>query len=83
MSVSAATLLSQTEDAISALLQAIANVNVQEYEGADGRRIKRADFPATLRALQASRNLLASEANATTRKRFSFAKLGVASGTLR
>ena len=58
MSVSAATQLSQTQDAISALLQALTNVNVQEYWMSDGRRIVRADFPKTIEALQKLETIL-------------------------
>lgn len=83
MSVSAATLLSQTENAISALLLAIANVNVQEYEGSDGRIIKRADFGRTLTALRIARTELQKEDGAANRPRFMLAKLGRASGALR
>lgn len=83
MSVSAADLLSQTENAISGLLVALANVNVEEYEMSDGRRVRRADFPRTLTALRLARAELAREAASGSRHRFTLAKLGRASGTLR
>jgi hypothetical protein len=78
MSASAATLLSQTQDAISGLLQALANVNVQEYWMSDGRRIVRADFPKTLEQLRQLEihyiNRAAVESGQS--KRFSLARFG-------
>lgn len=77
MSISAATLLTQTEAAYSALLVAIADVNVQEYWTADGRKVIRADFPKTLDALRVARDQLKREAAAEAggRSRFSLVSL--------
>lgn len=59
---SASELLAQVETAYSALLVALATPSVQEYQLADGRKIVRADFPATLEQLRISRATLQREA---------------------
>lgn len=76
--ISAATLLSQTQTAISALLVALANVNVQEYWTADGRKVQRADFPKTLDSLQKLEQIYIRRAavEAGQRPRFSVGRIG-------
>lgn len=57
--------LTQTQDAISALLTAISDSNVQEYD-INGRRVKRAEFGRTLdslRQLESHYLLLAARQN--------------------
>lgn len=85
MSVSATDLLSQVENALSGLLVALANVNVQEYQMADGRQVKRADFPRTIKELRAARNQLQLEvaAQAGLRPRTTLVTLRRTSGTHR
>lgn len=78
MSISAATLLSQTQTAISNLLVALANVNIQEYWTADGRKISRADFPKTLLALEQLEQIYLRRAatEAGNRPRFLVGRIG-------
>ena len=76
--IAASTLLAQTQTAISALLVALANVNVQEYWTADGRKVSRADFPKTLDSLQKLEQIYIRRAavEAGTRPRFTVARIG-------
>ena len=69
MSVTTSQLYSQTSDAISALLVALADHTVQEYQLPDGRRIRRAEFSNTLTSLQSLRAALARELAAASRGR--------------
>jgi len=61
MAMDPAALLTQVENAYSALLVALADVNVQEYQMPDGRKVVRADFPSTLNALGSARDRLRQE----------------------
>jgi hypothetical protein len=61
----AASLLTSTEAAIEALLTAIANPMVEEYQ-IGNRRVRRPDFARTLDALQRSRALLKREVARTS-----------------
>ena len=76
MAVSAAELLSQTENAISGLLTALANANVQEYQMPDGRRVRRVEFSLALDALRRARTELKTEVAYATRSPIRVAKLG-------
>ena len=78
MSISAATLLSQTQAAISSLLVAIANVNVQEYWTSDGRKVTRADFARTLTSLEELEKIYIRRAavEAGQRPRFLVGRIG-------
>ena len=69
MAVSAQTLLDRTDDAISALLVALADVNCQEYQMPDGRRVRRAEFSTTLDALNRTRTMLMRQVVQTSRPR--------------
>jgi hypothetical protein len=69
MSTTTQQLYSQTSDAISALLVALADHTVQEYQLPDGRRIRRAEFANTLTSLQSLRAALARELAAASRNR--------------
>lgn len=69
MSTTASQLYSQTSDAISALLVALSDHTVQEYQLPDGRRIRRAEFANTLTSLQSLRAALARELAAASRSR--------------
>ena len=69
MSVTTSQLYSQTSDAISALLVALTDHTVQEYQLPDGRRIRRAEFGNTLTSLQSLRAALARELAAASRSR--------------
>ena len=76
MSVDLSTLLSQTEDAISGLLTALAAANCQEYQLPDGRRIKRVEFATALDALRQTRKELRIELRQTTTSPIRVGKLG-------
>jgi hypothetical protein len=54
-------LLDSTNAAIAGLLESLANVNCQEYQLPDGRRVRRAEFATTLDALQRLRSVLNRE----------------------
>jgi len=54
-------LLDSTNAAIAGLLESLANVNCQEYQLPDGRRVRRAEFATTLDALQRLRSMLNRE----------------------
>lgn len=73
--MSASTLLTQTEAAISGLLVALADVNCEEYQMPDGRKVRRAAFAQTLTALQALRTQLNREVARTTRSRVSLGRI--------
>jgi hypothetical protein len=75
MAVTAQTLLDQTDDAISALLVALADVNVQEYQMPDGRRLRRAEFATTLDALNRVRSTLQRQVTLTSRPRVTLGRL--------
>jgi hypothetical protein len=75
MAVTAQTLLDQTDDAISALLVALADVNVQEYQMPDGRRLRRAEFATTLDALNRVRSTLQRQVALTSRPRVTLGRL--------
>ena len=83
MSVDAQTLLDQTEAAISALLQSLANVNVQDYTLPNGQRIIRADFQRTLDSLFKSRDSLRVQIAAKTRSPIRLGRIGRPSSTRR
>jgi hypothetical protein len=57
----ASQLLDSTNAAIAGLLESLANVNCQEYQLPDGRRVRRAEFATTLDALQRLRSMLNRE----------------------
>jgi hypothetical protein len=57
----ASQLLDSTNAAIAGLLESLANVNCQEYQLPDGRRVRRAEFGTTLDALQRLRSVLNRE----------------------
>lgn len=76
MAVAASTLLSQTEDAISGLLTALADANVQEYQLPDGRRVRRVEFALALDALRRARTELRTEVAYATRSPIRVGKLG-------
>jgi len=57
----ASQLLDSTNAAIAGLLESLANVNCQEYQLPDGRRVRRAEFATTLDALQRLRSVLNRE----------------------
>lgn len=69
MSTTTHQLYTQTSDAISALLVALSDHTVQEYQLPDGRRIRRAEFANTLASLQSLRAALARELAAASRRR--------------
>lgn len=73
--MSASTLLTQTEAAISGLLVALADVNCEEYQMPDGRKVRRAAFAQTLTALQGLRTALNREVSRTTRSRVSLGRI--------
>ena len=75
MSTSAQTLLDKTSDAISALLTSLADVNCQEYQMPDGRRVRRAEFATTLDALQRARAQLQREVTLTSRPRVTLGRI--------
>lgn len=76
MAVSASELLSQTENAISALLVALADANVQEYQLPDGRRVRRVEFGIALDSLRCARTELQREVAYATRSPIRVGKLG-------
>lgn len=73
--MSASTLLTQTEAAISGLLTALADVNCEEYQMPDGRKVRRAAFAQTLTALQSLRTTLQREVSRVTRSRVSLGRI--------
>jgi len=72
---SSASLLAKTEAAIEALLDAIADPNVQEYQ-VGNRRVRRAEFSTTLDALNRQRAVYRKEVNRATGRSVRVAKLG-------
>ena len=75
MAVDVQTLLDRTDDAISALLVALADVNVQEYQMPDGRRSRRAEFGTTLDALNRARATFQRQLAAQLTPRVSLGRL--------
>lgn len=73
--MSAQTLLDSTNAAIAALLTALTDVNCQEYQLPDGRRVRRAEFATTIDALQRLRKTLQGEISATSRPRVTLGRL--------
>ena len=73
--MSASTLLTQTEAAISGLLTALADANCEEYQMPDGRKLRRAAFAQTLTALQDLRSKLQLEVSRTSRSRVSLGRI--------
>lgn len=74
MSATTQQLYDRTCDAINALLVALSDHTVQEYQLPDGRRIRRAEFAQTLTSLQSLRSTLARELAAATRSRVSLGR---------
>lgn len=70
-----AELLEQTNNAISALLSALTNVNCQEYQMPDGRRVRRAEFGTTLDTLRRVRSELQKEVAAISTPRVTLGRL--------
>ncbi len=79
MSVSTATLLSKIEDAIAALLDAIADHTVEEYQ-IGNRRVRRVDFAKTLEVLMKRRDILAAKSARESTNPVRVVKLGRARG---
>lgn len=75
MSQSYATLLSKTEDAIAALLDAIADPMVEEYQ-IGSRRVRRPAFAQTLLALEKTRETYKRLLNRSTSSPLRAVKLG-------
>jgi hypothetical protein len=76
MSIDVQTLLDQTEAAISGLLLALADCNVQEYALPDGRKIQRVEFATSLKALQDARSVFKREISFQSGSRVRVGKLG-------